>query len=414
MNASAHVHLRNLCLGIAICACLVSLGSMRAQSSIERLVLIGGRVFASPESQPIDNGAVVIENGRILAVGPRERVVVPAGARRIDCDGLTILAGFQNSHVHFTEDKWNDAGKQTAAKLTGQLSAMFLRYGFTTVVDTTSLLSNTVELRNRIAAGDVAGPRILTAGLALYPPNGVPYYVKEVVPPELFSLLLQPGMPGESRAMVRSQSTSGADIVKLFTGSNVTRSQVVSMPLTVARAAVTEAHSRKELVFAHPGNVAGLEVAIAAGVDVLAHVVEGTSGLTETHLQQMNRSHMSLVPTLKLLGDGDDRRTVRNEVRDFARLGGEILFGTDVGFLSDYDPLREYELLAASGLNWRQVLASLTTSPANRFGEAKRHGRIAAGLEADIVVLARDPSQNVHAFTDVLYTIRSGRVVYAR
>ena len=411
---ASNVRLGCLCLGIAICACVMSGRSTRAQSSSELLALIGGRVFPFPESRPIDDAAVVIENGRILAVGPRDRVVVPTGARRIDCDGLTILAGFQNSHVHFTEEKWNEAGTQIAAQLTDQLSAMFLRYGFTTVVDTASLLSNTVKLRNRIAAGDVAGPRILTAGLALYPPNGVPYYVKEVVPPQLLSLLLQPAMPGETRAMVRTQRTSGADIVKLFTGSNVTRSQVIAMPLTVARAAVTEAHSRKELVFAHPGNVEGLEVAIAAGVDVVAHAPEGTSGLTEAHFQEMKRRRMSLIPTLKLLGDGDDREAIRNEVRHFARLGGEILFGTDVGFLTDYDPSREYELMAASGLTWRQVLASLTTNPANRFDESKRRGRIAAGLDADIVVLASDPSQNVRAFTDVRYAIRSGRVVYAR
>ena len=186
------------------------------------------------------------------------------------------------------------------------------------------------------------------------------------------------------------------------------------MPLTVARAAVTEAHSRKKLVFAHPGNVAGLDVAIEAGVDVLAHVVEGTSGLTPAHWQRMKRNRMSLIPTLKLLGDGNDRQAVRNEVRDFAQLGGEILFGTDVGFLSDYDPLREYELMEASGLDWRQVLASLTTSPANRFGEGKRRGRIDAGLDADIVVLDGDPAQNVRAFTDVRYTIRAGQVLYSR
>jgi len=414
MITSNHIRFRCLVVGFALCAGFMAVRNPRAQSSSERLVLVGGRVFPFPESEPVDNATVVIENGRILGVGARERVRIPAGARTIDCDGLTILAGFQNSHVLFTEDKWNDAGKQPAGKLTGQLSAMFLRYGFTTVVDTTSLLSNTVELRKRIMMGELDGPRIITAGLALYPPNGVPYYVKEVVPPELFSLLLQPVTAGEARAMVRTQKTSGADIVKLFTGSNVTRSQVVAMPLAVARAAVAEAHSRNELVFAHPGNVAGLDVAIEAGVDVVAHAVEGTVGLTDSHFQEMKRRHMSLIPTLKLLGDGDDRQAIRNEVRDFARLGGEIIFGTDVGFLSDYDPLREYELMTASGLNWRQVLESLTTSPANRFGEAKRRGRIAAGFDADVVVLGSDPTQSVHAFTDVRYTIRSGRVVYAR
>ena len=83
------------------------------------------------------------------------------------------MSGFQNSHVHFTDDQWS-AAEQPASKLTTQLQAMLTRYGFTTVVDAASLLSNTVTLRQRIDRGEVSGPRIMTAGLALYPPNAVP------------------------------------------------------------------------------------------------------------------------------------------------------------------------------------------------------------------------------------------------
>jgi imidazolonepropionase-like amidohydrolase len=212
--------------------------------------------------------------------------------------------------------------------------------------------------------------------------------------------------------MVQNAANGGADVVKLFTGSNVTRARVVPMPQVVAAAAVTEAHRLRKLVFAHPGNVAGLDVAIGARVDVVAHVVEGTEGLTPAHLLRMKRQDMALVPTLKLLGDGEDRQLIRNEVRDYARLGGQILFGTDVGFLTDYDPLREYELMESAGLSWRQILASLTTSPASRFGQSRRRGRLTPGMDADIVVLGGDPSVSVRAFTDVRYTIRNGRVIY--
>ena len=92
-----------------------------------------------------------------------------------------------------------------------------------------------------------------------------------------------------------------------------------------------------------------------------------------------------------------------------------MLFGTDVGFLADYDPVSEYELMEAAGLSWRQVLTSLTTAPARRFKEDTRRGRIGPGMDADLIVLGSDPTRSgARAFADVLYTIRAGRIVYLR
>src|SRR5439155_4314363 len=186
------------------------------------------------------------------------------------------------------------------------LQAMLTRYGFTTVVDTASLLPNTIALRRRIESREVAGPRILTPGLALYPPDGIPYYVKEAVPADLLKLLPQPSTPREATNIVRRNIEGGADIIKLFTGSNVSPVRVLPMGDDVAKAAVDAAHRRGMLVFAHPSNVAGLEVALRARVDVLAHAIEDTRGLTAEHLRGMRQQNMALVPTLKLLGDGVD------------------------------------------------------------------------------------------------------------
>ena len=185
------------------------------------------------------------------------------------------------------------------------------------------------------------------------------------------------------------------------------------MPVTVASAAVTEAHRRGRLVFTHPSNVAGLEVALDARVDVLAHAIDDTRGLAPAHLTRMKRQDVALVPTLQLLA-ADGRREVLDQVRDYARAGGQILFGTDVGYLSDYRPDREYELMAAAGLTWRQILAALTTGPASRFAESGRRGHLAPGLAADIVVLGTDPALGPRAFSDVRYTIREGRIIYRR
>jgi imidazolonepropionase-like amidohydrolase len=90
-----------------------------------------------------------------------------------------------------------------------------------------------------------------------------------------------------------------------------------------------------------------------------------------------------------------------------------VLFGTDVDAgMDDFDPSDEYALMAEAGMTFRQILASLTTAPAERFGERGRLGRIAPGLAADVVVLSGDPSRDVRAFAAVRYTIRDGKLIY--
>ena len=379
----------------------------------EALALVGARIYPAPEGLPVFDGTVVIEGGKILTVGPREEVKVPAGARVLDCSGLVITAGFQNSHVHFTEEKWSEAAAQPASKLESQLAGMLVRYGFTTVVDTASMLSNTVALRKRIEDGEVAGPRILTAGVALYPPKGVPFYLREDLPAEVVAMLPQPATPGEAAGQVERNARGGADAIKLFTGSWVARGEVLPMPREIAAAAVTAAHRERLPVFTHASNVAGLEVALDAGVDIVAHALDDTRGLTSQHLRRMKEQDVALVPTLALFAGDRWFFEIQDQVRDFARMGGQVLFGTDVGYLTDYDPQRELMLLAGAGLGWREILAALTTNPAARFGEAQRRGRIAPGLDGDLVVLARDPALDVRALADVRHVVRGGRVIWS-
>ena len=396
-------------------ALLVASPAARADGDTRQMVaLVGGTVYESPAAVPIFDAAVVLADGKIAAVGPRNKVDVPAGAVVVDCAGGVIVAAFQNSHVHFTEEKWADAEHQDAARLAENLAAMLTRFGFTTVVDTASSLANTVALRKRIESGEVAGPRIFTAGEGLYPPKGVPYYVRDTLPASIVSGLPQPATAAEAIAVVRQHLEEGADILKLFTGSWVARGQVLTMPAEVATAAASEMHSRKRLVFAHESNVAGLRVALDAGVDILAHGIDDSRGLTAEDRARMRRQNVAVIPTLKLSGGGRYLFDVLDEVRDYARSGGEILFGTDVGYLTAYDPTEEYVLMASAGLGWREILASLTTSPARRFGEAGRRGKVSVGMDADLVVLDADPVKDTRAFAKIRHTIRAGVLVYSK
>jgi imidazolonepropionase-like amidohydrolase len=395
----------------------------RATANDEVLALTGATVYTSPEAAPIVDGVVLMQAGRITAVGAK--LTLPANTRAVDCTGLFVAAGFQNSHVHFTETKWADAAAQAPEILGQQLREMLTRYGFTTVVDTGSFLPNTVALRRRIEAGSVPGPRILTAGAAIYPRDGIPFYVKDSVPAEVLPFLNQPATPEEAAAAVRWNIAGGADVVKIFTGSLSSPRTVVPMREDIARAAVAEAHRQGTLVFTHPSNAEGIRVALAAGVDILAHTAPQAGPWDDALVSAMKERRLSLVPTLKLwayeatrfggTADAAEQFTAGGieQLRAFARAGGQVLFGTDVGYMREYDPRDEYVRMAQAGLSPMQILASLTTAPAARFGEETRRGRIAAGMDADLVVLEADPARDVRNFGKVRYTIRAGCVIFS-
>jgi imidazolonepropionase-like amidohydrolase len=378
--------------------------SLRAQD----LAVVGAKVYASPEAQPTANTTILIRGGKIVSIG--QHVPVPQGVETLPCANCVVFAGFWNTHVHFTESKWVEAANQPAEKLTQQLREMLTLSGFTTVVDTASMPDNTVALRRRIESGEVMGPRIYTAGAGLFPPHALPFYVKDM-PAAVLAQLPQPDTPAEAAADVQRNIAAGADIVKLFTGSIVAPRQIVAMPLAIATAAVAAGHEHGQLVFAHPSNLAGTRVAMESGVDVLAHSPEELDGIDDSLLHQMVERHMAMIPTLKLFSGDSSIAEIRAVVLKFHQFGGQLMFGTDTGFLTDYDVKEEYHQLALAGLSYRDILAMLTTAPAQRFRVADQEGRIAAGMKGDLTVLAADPASDPLAFARVLFTIRGGRVI---
>src|SRR5690606_23741745 len=100
----------------------------------------------------------------------------------------------------------------------------------------------------------------------------------------------------------------------------------------------------------------------------------------------------------------------QRQVGAFAAAGGTVLFGTDSGYIDWYDTRDELRMMAEAGLDWRQVLASLTTAPARRFGAGS--GTLAPGGPADVVLLAADPRADVTAYAAVRTVFRAGRRVY--
>jgi imidazolonepropionase-like amidohydrolase len=386
------------------------------------IALVGGRVQPTPDAPVISDGVVIVRDGVLASVGRRSEVRVPAGATLIDCAGGTVMAGFWNSHVHFTAEPFRSTETASADRLADGVRSMLTSYGVVRVLDTGSWLPETLALRRRIESGEIPGPAILTTGTGFVPPGGSPFYVAPLRLPELTSAEATP-------ALVDGELDRGADALKLFTGSFARPDLIVVMTAETVRAATETAHRRGKLVVAHPSNSAGARVAIEGGVDVLVHTFP-----SELDRRPWDRAlpglmverRMALVPTLKLFVFELSRLglppqvvdavvgNAQAQLRAFADLGGQVLFGTDVGYMTDHDPTDEYVLMQEAGLSYSKVLAALTTAPAERFGASHQTGRLVPGLDADIAVVEGNPEQDIRALGRVRYTLRGGRLIYRR
>jgi imidazolonepropionase-like amidohydrolase len=396
-----------------------------AATAAQSVLIPADKIYPAPDVPALSHGVVLIRDGRIAAVADEHaRLALPPGTLTSECRGV-VVAGFQNSHVHFTEAAWANAATAPAEKLQSRLTAMLNRYGYTTVFDTGSDVTNTVALRARVDRGDVAGPRILTVGLPLYPPEGIPFYIRDL-PPKLLERMPQPRTADEARAAVRANLAAGADGTKLFMVTSPEHGTFKHLSLEVAKAAVEETHRHGKLVLAHPSTVQGIRTALAAGVDVLVHTTLGeVVPWDEALLRQMVDQRMSVMPTFKLWTYELDKGKVppnvverlvsatHAELRAFQGAGGQVLFGTDVGYMHLYDPTDEYVAMAQAGLSPMQILASLTTSPAQRWKESDQRGRVAPGQQADLVVLVADPADDVRNFTQVRCVFRGGKLIYS-
>jgi imidazolonepropionase-like amidohydrolase len=393
-----------------------------APSRASDLVLVGAKIYPSPGEPAIENGSILVHDGRIVAVGQSATVKVPRGATIIDCKGFVVTAGFWNSHIHILPPGLLHAEKLPSGELTSQLEEMLTRWGFTTVYDIASVLENTALIRRRIESGEVKGPRIFTVGEPFWGKGGTPIYVKayleanHIVIPEVESA-------GRAKERVDQQVHDGADGIKIFANS-VERDGILTMSLDLARATVEEAHHKGKPVFAHVSNNQGIEVAIQSGADILAHTTPADELWDASFAKRLTAAHFALTPTLTLwdvearkAGAPPDRieegmNRAAQQLKAFSQAGGQVLFGTDVGYIDVFDTSEEFKWMSRAGMDFKQILASLTTNPAERFGYATHSGRIANGMDADLVVLRVDPALDATGFSKVHCTIRGGRVIY--
>jgi len=421
-----------------LCATLASVIPARAFAQAPDstpLVITPARVFDAAEGTTHDGWIVVVRGDRIAAVGPRNAVTIPSGARRIDLPRATLLPGLIEGHGHlflhpYIETPWADQVLKEALALRVTRATVAARRtieaGFTTLRDlgTEGAAYADVGLKAAIDKHVIAGPRLLVATRAIvatgsYGPGG---FAPEVNIPQ--GAQEADGVDGITRA-VRDQIKHGADWIKLYADGGWGPNGETEPTFTQAEfyAAVAAARSSGRLVTAHARYPAAIERAIRAGVTTIEHA----DSLTPALMQLMRDRGIALCPTLVATEAGYVRNGWRKGVdslppelalkhrsfRAAVAAGVPICNGSDVGAFPHGENARELEALVEYGMTPVQALQSATIVDARAFRLPDR-GRIAPGLLADLVAVEGDPTHDIAVLRQVRLVVKGGEIIVGK
>nr|WP_295659613.1 amidohydrolase family protein [Polymorphobacter sp.] len=379
----------------------------------------------------IDNPVVVVTDGHVVASGSGN--AIPAGAKRIDLPGMTLLPGLIDLHVHLTSDAeirgyrhyaytdgfWTIVGVANA-KTT-------LDAGFTTVRNVGSNHFDDVALRQAIDAGLVVGPRIVTAAYAIGATGG--HCDNATLPPSYdrkdASIV---DSPDEARAKVRWLHKYGAQVIKICATGGVfsTGDAVGAQQLTFdeMKAIADEAHMLGMKVAAHAHGDDGIRTAIMAGVDTIEHASlasDATIALAKAHgsffdMDIYNDDYILSTGTANGTSQEslDKEKTIglkqRQTFQRAVRAGVKMGFATDAGVYPHGTNARQFATMVQWGMTPLQAIRAATTTAALALGR-NDVGALEAGDWGDMIAVTGDPASDVKLLQAIPVVIKGGVLV---
>jgi imidazolonepropionase-like amidohydrolase len=395
---------------------------------MERLILMGATLIDGIGAEPVRNRAVLVERGRIGAIIPGGRR--DTEATELSLDGLTLLPGLINCHVHLCLGGEPDPAKvlfedppATRVIRAALRARQTVEAGVTTVRDLGGVDGIALAVRDAVRAGLIPGPRVLAAARGICMTGGHGWRFGR-----------EADGPDDVRRAVREQLKAGADVIKLFaTGGVMTPGVEPGSPQLTPeeiRAGIEEARKAGRRTAAHAQASDGIAACVDAGVTSIEHGIF----LTEPIAAKMAREGIALVPTLiapeQIVAHG-----VAAGVPEFAvrkseavrarhlesfqlamRHGVPIAAGTDAG--TPFNPhgslVPELALMVKAGMSPLEAIRSATSTAARVLGLHEETGRIVPGLAADLVAVTGDPGDRIEALEDVRLVIADGRIAVNR
>jgi imidazolonepropionase-like amidohydrolase len=413
--------------------CAVSL-ALLAPLALAQTTAITGALVIDGTGAPPRAATVVIRGDRIESVGGE----VPAGARVVQAEGLTLIPGLFDLHTHLpysaAADAPNDWGKNLKA---------YLLCGVTSVVDFGTYPETFEPMRRLIRDGVVAGPRIHLAA-RMTTPGG---HGAEGGRGDFFSLEVI--TPREARAAVRRVLPYKPDAIKVFTDGwrYGAAPDMTSMEEGTLAVIVEEAHKAGVEVLTHTVTLAKAKIAARAGVDVIAHGV-GDDAADEELIALMKSRRTTYAPTMAVYEPADRRprppllatlldpvarrvldrprpprpsdddprarrwRFLLGNVAALRRGGVSFGAGTDAGVTGAFhgwSTLRELQLLVEGGLTPLEAITAATSAAARAIRVDADRGTIAAGKLADLALVAGKPHENIADIVNVRRVFLGGR-----
>jgi imidazolonepropionase-like amidohydrolase len=422
-----------------IAAAAAVLALVALQQAPQVTAIRAGTLIDGTGAAPVKNAVILVQAGRITAVGTS--VAVPAGAPVIDLSGFTVLPGFVDAHVHLIGHIIGDGDWQhqrlveTSAQraLLGAAHAQqTLEAGFTTVRNVGADDFTDLSLRNAINAGWVPGPRILGAGVSFGISGGhcdgsSGYEPESPVSRGGFETGAADGVEAV-RDMVRYDVKHGADVIKICaTGGVLSPADSVGVQQYTEdeiRAVVAAARMMDRRVAAHAHGLEGIKAAVRAGVTSIEH----GSILDAEAVRMMKERGTWLVPTLLAGFTVESLATagrlppaiaakalaIAPRIHASFKLaldgGVRIALGTDAGVMRHGTNGREFGLMVKYGMTPMQAIVAGTSAGATLLGLDADIGTVAAGKRADLVAVRGDPLQNIQILENIAFVMKDGKV----
>lgn len=398
--------------------------------------------------EPRIGQTVLVEDGRIAAVGPAAEEDAPIGARELDLGGAYLLPGLINMHVHLCGSGRptsagdagalmkrldNPVGRAIVRGLLRKRAQQQLASGVTTVRGAGDPLYGDIAVRDEFNAGKHVGPRLIAPGTGVTVPGGHGA--------GLFAQIAE--SPEDAAELVREIAAHGADVIKLFVTGGVFDAEkvgepgVLRMSEEVARAACEAAHRLGLSVMAHVESTEGVRVALRAGVDTIEHgapmtpeIVDlyrgGAGAQLEGRTPSVTCTISPALPFVKLPPEKTHSTEVQKangdivcegivqSARDALAAGIPVGLGTDSScpYVTQYDMWREVAYFAKYvGVSNAFALHTATAVNARLLGLGDETGTVEVGKSADLIVVGANPLDDLSALRDVRHVMCRGAFV---
>jgi imidazolonepropionase-like amidohydrolase len=448
--------------GIALGLLLVASGStpVAAQQST---IVVGATIIDGTGGPPIQDGAVLVTDGRVAAVGRRADVPRPAGAREINAAGKYVIPGLMDANIHLilnTSIEFHGRYEGRYEDLIEEAAQVALVNGVTTVFDSWGPLQPLLNVRDRIRRGEVVGTRVFVAGniVGLSGPLGPDFnplaataatseFAKRIngiweenVGPDLLWRT-----PDQLRVEVRKYIARGIDFLKYAAaGHGRGHSSFLMFSPESQRAIVEECHRAGIIAQTHTMSADSLRQGVEAGIDMGQHMeITGPEPIPEETINQMLAKKMyaavqpSTARRLKIqiedAADPDQAKQAQTSHDNTIRLmkaGLPLLLATDAGLrdpdgvasqkprarIDQLSELHEGEFLwfqamAENGMKPMDAILAATRNVAAAYHRLDQLGTLEKGKLADLVVLDANPLQDINNIRKISLVMKDGRVI---